>query len=199
MNSNHRILIGTLAIVLFFTLPGSAQETGHGEHAQAPEAETVQEHSSSAEHDEHAEFKNELVLFLGATDESGHPSEFTWGLEYIYEISHRWGIGAFVDYAGGSLRNAAIGVPFVYNPGGQWFLMAAPGIEYHNGRGDSVEGHKAEAHGETDENEKYFLFRLGVSYSVPIGEHYSVLPAVYLDLVKGEEVWVYGLNFAYKF
>lgn len=203
MSFNCRIIATTLVAIFVFASPGLTQEPGDPEDHAASLDEPNAEHVGEAEHQEHGAkhlgLRNEIVVFVGATDEPGHPTEFTSGLEYIYEIAHRWGIGAFFDYAGGSLRNSVLGVPVVYNPGGHWLLTAAPGIEFHNGRGDSVEGHKSETQSETDENEKHFLFRLGVGYNISLGEHYSLAPAVYLDLVKGEKVWVYGLNFAYKF
>lgn len=192
-----------MLIVLIAATTGFTQEPEHEEHAEPVSHDAHEqpgEESEHGEHDgEHLGLRNEIVLFLGATDEPGHSTEPTWGFEYIYEFSHRWGIGGFFDYAGGSLRNAVIGVPIVYTPGGRWLVTAAPGMEYHNRRGGSVEHQKADEHGETDENEKHFLFRVGAGYSIAIAEHYSMTPAVYLDFVKGERVWVYGLNFAYKF
>ena len=203
MNFNCRLIMTSLVAILLFTVPGLAQEAEETDHHVAPLDEPTAEHVDEAEHQEHETehlgFRNEIVVFLGATDESGHPTEFTSGLEYIYEFAHRWGVGGFIDYAGGSLRNMVVGLPVVYYPGGRWLLTAAPGIEFHNGRGESVEDHKADAHGETDENERHFLFRVGAGYSIAIAEHYSMAPTVYLDFVKGEKVWVYGLNFAYKF
>ena len=189
------------SIVFALALP--AQETEHPENGEAQATDEAADHSEATEQQEHGAehlgLRNEIVFFIGVTDEPGHPTEFTWGLEYIYEFAHRWGIGGFIDHAGGSLRNVVVGVPIAYNPGGRWLVMAAPGIEYHNGRGDSVDDHETDGHGETDENEKHFLFRVGAGYSIAIAEHYSMAPTVYLDFVKGEKVWVYGLNFAYKF
>ena len=44
-----------------------------------------------------------------------------------------------------------------------------------------------------------FVFRIGVGYDIHIGESFGIMPAINLDFVNNEEVWVYGLNFTYGF
>ena len=77
--------------------------------------------------------------------------------------------------------------------------MVAPGVEVHDGTGEEVVHHKAGESHEIDENETFFLIRLGVSYDVWVAEHYSIIPTVDVDLVDGKRIWVYGFNFVYKF
>lgn len=200
MSPRYSVVAAACAVLLAATFSLPAQQTEHGEHADTAVAEENSDHSKASDHSKHDRewIQNEISLFLGATNEPGHSTEFTWGLEYVREISHHWGIGVLFDYAGG-LRNAVIGVPVYYLPGGRWKLMAAPCIEFHRGRSTSEEHTKADAHGETDENEKHFLFRVSIGYDIILAPRYSLVPAVGLDFVKGERVWVYGFNFAYKF
>ncbi len=54
-------------------------------------------------------------------------------------------------------------------------------------------------HGGPDKDATYFVFRIGVAYDFHIGERFGIAPAVNLDFVNNEEVWVYGLNFTYGF
>ena len=161
------------------------------------------EHVSGTEHpgDAGHQFKNGLALFLGATNEHGHGTEGTWGLEYGRALSPHWTVGGLIDYAGGSQRNMVIAPMVVWKPlaGGGFVLLAAPGVEYHNGRG-TVEHHlsKAEVAAE-DKDETYLLLRLGTAYYFHVGSRFGIGPAVNLDLVEGEEVWIYGVNFEVMF
>ena len=109
-----------------------------------------------------------------------------------------FGIGAVLEYAGGDLRNTIFVAPFIWKPVGDLFLLAGPGVEFHNGRGTS-EHHAFKSGGEEDRDETYFLFRLGVGYSFHVGERYAIIPQVNLDLVNGEQVWVGGVAFGVMF
>jgi len=174
---------------------GSAEQ-GHAEDGEAAEHEEVAEHAESGGH----HHKHEFALFLGVTDEKGHDSQFSTGVEYEYRFSHRWGIGGLIDYARGDLRNRIIGVPVYFHPGGRWIILAAPGIEHHTGRnGEPSEHGKADGHSETDESDNFFVFRLGVAYHFHVGSRYGILPTFKVDFVNGEEVLVYGVNFAVGF
>jgi hypothetical protein len=106
-------------------------------------------------------------------------------------------VGGLIDYAGGGLRNTVLAVPVYWHPGGGWKLIAAPGVEFHNGRGGGEHAKSEGGHGEADEDETYFLFRIGAGYHIHLGEHWGLVPAVDLDFVDGEQVWVYGVGVAY--
>jgi hypothetical protein len=138
-------------------------------------------------------YQHELTLFLGVTDESGHDSQGTVGVEYLHRMGERWGMGGLIDYAGGNQRNWIAGVPFAWNPVGKLKLIAAPCIEQHEGRGETA----ADGHGEVDEDETAFVFRLGASYEFPVSDHWRIAPALNLDFVEGHRVWIYGANLSY--
>lgn len=202
-------------LILLCSFPGSAQEAEHSERGTPPAEEAQdEEHAEAAEHEEHGEVddhgerphhKNDVAIFLGRTDEHGHPTEFTWGLDYKRRVAHRWAVGGLFDYASGELRDSIVAASVTWWPVGQLGLTAAPGIEYHRGRssndgcgcGGSTKSEKAEGHGETDKDATYFVLRLGVGWGFPIGESYGIEPQINLDLVEGENVWVYGVNFIY--
>jgi len=159
----------------------------------APALAAAQEHEAEPSGDDGAEthgheyHPNEIAVFFGETDEPGHDPQFTLGVEYERRLSQRWGVGALVDYAGGGLRNTVVAVPVFWHPGERWILLAAPGVEAHDGRGD-------DGHGGVDEDETFFVFRLGTVYLIPLAGSWKLAPAVNLDLVDGEKVWVYGAN-----
>lgn len=187
-----------MAIVLtgagvFVAFPALAEE----EHAPHAEADGEPGHHA----DEGHHFNNGLALFLGATDEKGHGTEPTWGLEYARWLSDRWAVGGLFDYAGGEQRNAVIAPAVFWKPfGGGFTLVAAPGVEYHSGRGTAVEPHLLKAAvTAVDEDETYFVFRLGAAYWFHFGHRYGLAPAVNVDFVNGHEVLIYGVNFEVMF
>jgi len=184
-----------LTVLLAAPALALAQEHEPAEHV-GTEAETeAHEHGEEAEHHGHGYHPNHIALFFGVTDEEGHDLEFTTGFDYERRLSQHWGVGVLIDHAGGDLRNSVLGVPVFWHPGGRWKLFAAPGVEYHNGCGEVVEGHGER--GEIDEDETYFLVRLGVAYDIHLGGSWGLAPNFNVDFVEGERVWVYGLAFTY--
>lgn len=190
--SSRLSVVFLLICIVAWSLPATAEE----EHsAEDHHAEAAEHHGSG--HD----FKNGLALFLGATNEPGHGTEFTIGGEYARHVAHHWSVGGLVDWAAGDQRNLVVAPAVWWKPFGPgFFLLAAPGVEWHNGRGGTVEHHsKAEGGHEIDEDETMFVMRLGVGYAIDVGHRYAVVPSVNLDLVDGHEVWVYGVAFEVLF
>lgn len=202
------IAILTFAAMVAFGLPAMAQEAGEAHHEEQGETtshtgeDAHEENGEVGGHHNGREFKNEVAVFLGATDESGHDTEFTWGFDYKRAIAKTVAVGGLFDYAGGDLRNAVIAPMVIWWPGlGKLQFLAAPGVEFHNGRNGG--GHEAKSggkgeHGE-DKDATYFLFRLGVAYDIHLPKGFGIVPTVNVDLVNGETVWVYGLAFSYGF
>jgi len=190
MHARHFSFVGFLVIATAMSAFPSMAEEEHTEHLDGAE-----HHGESGHH-----FKNGGALFLGVTNEQGHGTEPTWGLEYGRALSPKWGVGGLLDYAGGNQRNLVI-APLVYwKPfGGGFTLLAAAGVEYHNGRG-AVEHHLFKAGAAAlDIDKTYFVFRLGAAYYFHLGSRYGIGPAVNLDFVNGHEVWIYGVNFEVMF
>jgi hypothetical protein len=213
MKISRPVLISAVFSVLLYAYPIAAQPTEHAEESAAHEAdEHHDDHAAASEHEEHGEehggrhwHTNDFGIFLGATDEHGHDTELTWGLEYRRMIAKRWAIGGLFDYAGGELRDMILASSLTWLPVGRLQITAAPGIEFHRGRessedcgcGLATKSEDTGGHGEVDEDATYFVFRLGVGWNFAVGQNYAITPQVNLDLVEEEEVWVYGLVFAY--
>jgi len=197
--------VGLLVLVLVaapVVVLGSDQEqvTQEAEHAKAAEHGDSGGHEADSHSGHLRAHKNEIAIFVGGTDEHGHDTEFTWGLDYKRRVAERWALGMLFDYAGGGLRNAVL-APSVsfWPPGlGNLQLLAAPGVEFHQGR-DGGGHEKAEEGGGADKDATYFLFRLGIAYDIHLGERFGIVPMVNLDFVNNEEVWVYGFAFTYGF
>jgi hypothetical protein len=213
MNRNTYLVILALLSILLIASPGLAQEAEHSDHgeSQKPEAHE-EEHAEETEHQEHGgghggrpHHKNDIGIFVGVTDEHGHASEPTLGVDYRRLVAQRWAVGALFDYAGGDLRNAIFAASVTWFPVGRLQLTAAPGVEFHRGRGPTVDcgcggalkSEDPEQTGLFDEDARYFLFRLGAGWHFPIGQIYGISPNVNVDFVNGEKVWVYGVNFTF--
>jgi hypothetical protein len=174
------ILVGTLGA------RAGAQEPGDGPHSE----------NETAEHGEHKFHRHHVAVFFGATTaevsmhggqetvetesetgaagaETESVTEASIGLDYEYRLSRLWGIGFLFDYVGGDARASVAGVPVYLHPVGGLKLLAAPGLEHHEG-----------------ENE--FLVRLGLGYEFEVGR-WAITPGANVDFVDGEETYVYGL------
>jgi hypothetical protein len=171
-----------------------AQKAEHGDAAE--HAEKVEHEGEQSSHHSRAHL-NEVAVFLGGTDEPGHDTEFTWGLDYKRRIAERWAVGALFDYAGGGQRNSVVAPMVAFWPGlGNLQLLAAAGVEFHQG-GDGGGHQKSGEGGGTDEDATYFLFRLGIGYDIHLGGSFGLVPNLNVDFVNNEKVWVYGLAVTY--
>jgi hypothetical protein len=178
---------------------GDEHDDHAADHRDAAEHGVSGRHEDDPPHGHGHAHRNEIGLFVGGTDEPGHDTEFTWGLDYKRKIARRWAVGLLFDYAGGELRNSLLAPSVSYWPGiGGLQLVAAPGIELHDGRGGG--GHGGMRSGdEADADATYFVFRVGLAYDIHLAERFGLAPGVNLDFVNGEEVWVYGLTLTYGF
>jgi len=193
---------GASLVVLVLTAPTAAFASDDKHEApQTESGEVVEKEEHGGEKGDHhgRAHKNEVAIFLGGTDEHGHDTEITLGLDYKRRIANQWAVGALFDYAGGDLRNTVLAPSVSFWPGlGNLQLLAAAGVEFHQGR--DGEGHeKSSGEGSTDEDATYFVFRLGLAYDIHIGERFGLAPSVNLDFVNNEEVWVYGFSLTYGF
>ena len=191
------LLIGLLTIVGPTTAWSYSEpdDEGHGESSEHAGSSNDEDHSS----DEHGAYKNSLGVFLGVTDEPGHDVEGTWGVEYTRIFNEKWGIGAVAEYAGGELRNTVVILFAAWAPWKNLEVFGGPGVENHDGRSSETPHEKSAGEGEIDEDETYFVFRVGAGWHVHLSHRVGLVPAVYLDLVDGEKVWVYGFNLTYWF
>ena len=174
------------AVILFLALlilplsGWSVAAPAAGETENEPATEVTHENQGS--HD--LEFRHVASLFLGFTDEKGHDSEFTEGLEYAYRVAPPWSVGVIFEHAGGELRNALLVVPVYWFPHAGWFFLAGPGVEFHNGRDTIPPGR--------DDDEEFFIFKIGAGYEFELGRRYILAPTYNLDFVDGAKssVWV---------
>ena len=132
-------------------------------------------------HDDHAEHKNHIGLFLGATTHLGAHSStvFTAGLDYERRIVPIFGAGILLDFPmdfAHSEYPVIAAIPLSLHPFAGLKITVAPGIEYaHN----TVE----------------FLIRGGLGYDIHVGK-YTVTPTVSYDYIVSAHptsALVYGI------
>ena len=132
-----------------------------------------------------ADLHHHLAFFagLGVESKEGRKDEpgFAIGGEYELRFHEHWGVGGVFEALGqDTVRNILIVVPVSFHPGGHWRLIAGPGVEF------------------TPKKDK-FAFRLGVSYEIPLGGHWSLAPEFLVDLIEGgANTWIAGLAFGYE-
>jgi hypothetical protein len=130
----------------------------------------------------HHERGHELGLFLGATDVDDRLRP-TLGVDYEFRIGPRWGVGAIADWAfGGEGREFVLAASGYLHLGTAVRLQLAPGIQRDKEMRE-IEG----------------VLRLGIAYGFEVGERWSVMPTMALDLVSGETIGVYGVTAGYRF
>lgn len=209
MDNRALFVVSALLSILISNSPSVAQDTGHEaqDAASAPrvQAPSANHEARGGEHGGRNQPKSEFGIFLGATADSGHTNQFSWGFNYKHRIAQRWAVGGLFDYASGSLRNATVAASLTWRPVGTFGLMAAPGIKVHEGRGSSW-GCGCGSDSERDEpgeqpmidpNDSYFVLRFGASWDFRTGKGYGIRPQVSLDLFNGETMWIYGVDFTY--
>ena len=193
MSRGAQLTVLALLSILLGTSPGLAQET------------PPKELGESEGHGERPYDLNEFAIFLGASDDDVNPTEPTLGAAYRHRVARRLAVGALFDYAGGDQRNAILAASVTWFPIGRLQLMAAPGVEFHRGQGPTVccgcgevpESEDPVQARQIDEDARYFVFRLRAGWHFPVGQIYGILPNINVDLVDGEKVWVYGINFTF--
>ena len=201
------------AMVLFAVALG-ASPVWSQEH-EPPESDTEEHqaaHDPTEEHDEAGghglHYRNALGLVLGGTYESEEKDTFfTVGLEYERLFNEQFAILLGVEHIT-DVDAWLFVAPLAYRHDSGLRLFAGPGLELKTRRPHQEEeaGHGESAEGEagttentegsgSGERENLFLMRFGAGYNFALGERFTLLPALNLDLVREEGHWVEALVF----
>lgn len=119
----------------------------------------------------------------------------TMGADYEYRFHHRLGVLASLEYAGGDFREDVYILTAAWHPWKGLRLLAGPGFDRELERKEET-GRLPE----TEHHSKYRgLFRTGASWEFHLKEHFTIGPEIAVDILKGEKVFVYGINFGWGF
>jgi hypothetical protein len=156
-----------------------AQEADHAE-GEAPE-----------EHSADIGFRH-VVSFSGglATHTDRWQTGGALGISYAYRLSHRWAVGAKLEYVTSSAERDIVGLAGIaFEPVARLELGAAAGVE----RAEKEVSH----HGEfEEEQESEAVFRLGVAYGFHLRDGVSLAPEFNVDMSSSRVTLVYGLVFS---
>ncbi len=119
----------------------------------------------------------------------------TIGADYEYRFHHRLGALASFEYVAGDFREDVYVFTAAWHPWKGLRLIAGPGFDRELKRKEETE-HLAEP----EHHSKYRgLFRTGASWEFHLKEHFTIGPEIAVDVLKGEKVFVYGINFGFGF
>ncbi|MGB1262883.1 MAG: hypothetical protein ACPG52_08245 [Cognaticolwellia sp.] len=138
----------------------------------------------------HATPKHIPGVFVGFTNFDGE-TEFSYGLEYEYKISKKWGAGVVYEKTNDAHHGAGVDVALaaVYlHPWKELRLGLGFGKETV-GSYDSDDGH---GHVHHHKSHKENLIRTSVSYDFHVGD-FGVAPTLAFDFIDGETATIFGV------
>ena len=107
----------------------------------------------------------------------------TFGLDYEYRLNERWGVGAVLERAFGSVdATTALAVADIHVWRGL-AIQTGPGVE------------RIDHDGETEEE---FVYRIGALYEIE-RERYTLSPQLHVDITEETESVVVGVAFGWGF
>jgi hypothetical protein len=116
-------------------------------------------------------------IFLGATNMKSE-TEFTFGIEYEYKLSDKWGVGAVFERTNAAHYNDGVAVGLVsayYHPTNSVRF----GIGFGQERVGGGHPHKED------------LYRLSAVYDIHF-ENFGLAPTLAVDFIDGQEAVVFG-------
>ena len=127
--------------------------------------------------------RNEIALFIGSTQSEEHEGDrddpqFTLGVDYERILTDHFGVGLLADFVFEGHREVLLGVPL--------FLHAPHGLTFQYAPG----WHKVK-----DSGESGGVLRLGLLWGFDV-KRIRLVPAVFYDIAKEDNLWVLGLNIA---
>ena len=127
----------------------------------------------------------QLALVVGSGDTRNEATDSddarVVGLEYEYRFSGLWGVGGTIEAIDvGNDTHTAILVPIVYRPVDTLRLSFAPGVEF-------------------TETEDLGLFRIAVSYTMPLTERWFIGPEASVDFTDDNSAFLARVAVGFRF
>lgn len=154
----------------------------------------------AAQHGEHGNRETEEIhrhhfAVLAGASHNTMKDGGTIGADYEYRFHHRLGALASFEYVGGDFREDVYAFTAAWHPWKGLRLIAGPGFDRELKRKEEI-AHLAEA----EHHGKYRgLFRTGASWEFHWRDHVTFGPEIAVDILKGEKVFVYGINVGWGF
>ncbi|GIU77496.1 MAG: hypothetical protein KatS3mg005_0734 [Bryobacteraceae bacterium] len=176
-----RIFISSLVLALVAVRPLPAQHGGHS----SRETEEIHRHHFA-------------VLAGGSHNTKKDGS--TIGADYEYRFNHPLGVLASFEYVGGDFREDVFAFTAAWHPWKGLRLIAGPGFDRELKHPEETH-HTDNAHAAAPEHHGRYraLFRTGAAWEFHWKEHVTFGPEIAVDVLKGEKVFVYGINIGWGF
>ena len=125
---------------------------------------------------------NHLAVVLASTDNTDDTAG-TFGVEYEYRLSTRFGVGGVLEHAGGDVDATTLLAVVDIHLWQGLALQTGPGIEFLD-----------EEEGDTEE----FVYRIGIMYEFHRGRA-TIAPQVHYDATPDKDSVVAGIAFGISF
>lgn len=133
--------------------------------------------------------------FLAGGSHNTHKDGDTFGADYEYRFAHRVGLLTTYEHVGGDFREDLMAFTAAWHPWKGLRLTAGPGFDREPQ--ESLEAHGSEPH--EGHKRTRGLFRVGGGYDFHLPRGFTIGPDLAVDILKGEKVFVYGINIGFGF
>ncbi|MCS7042796.1 MAG: hypothetical protein NZR01_08390 [Bryobacteraceae bacterium] len=163
-----------LFLALILALPISAQQEGSG--------------NEQTHHRHH-------VAFLGGGSHNTKKDGDTFGADYEYRFANRVGLLTTYEHVGGDFREDLVAFTAAWHPWKGLRLVAGPGFDREPREMEAGHEHAAAEAGKRFRG----LFRVGGGYDFHLPHGFTIGPDFAMDILRGEKVFVYGINIGFGF
>lgn len=167
-----RLILSFLALLI--VMPASAQHESAG--------------GDEAHHRHH-------VAFLAGGSHNTKKDGDTFGADYEYRFARRFGVLTTYEHVGGDFREDLMAFTAAWHPWKGLRLAAGPGFDREPRESEHPHEHAAA----TDGKHARGLFRVGGGYDFHLPHGFTIGPDLAVDILKGEKVFVYGVNIGFGF
>jgi len=151
--------------------------------------------TASGQHGEEQAPHRHHLAFLAGGSHNTRKDGGTVGADYEFRFARRLGALATFEYVGGEFREDLFAFTASWHPWRGLRLVAGPGFDRELRKHEPLH----DAHGPETHQKYRGLFRFGGGYDFHLAGGFTVGPDLAVDILKGEKVFVYGLNIGWGF
>jgi hypothetical protein len=135
------------------------------------------------------------VAFLAGGSHNTKKDGDTFGVDYEYRFVNRFGLLTTYEHVGGDFREDLMAFTASWHPWKGLRLVAGPGFDREPRESEALHEHAPVIGGKRTRG----LFRLGGGYDIQLPHGFTIGPDLAVDILKGEKVFVYGVNIGFGF
>lgn len=143
---------------------------------------------------EEAHHRHHIAFLAGGSHNTKKDGD-TFGADYEYRFTHRLGVLTTYEHVGGDFREDLMAFTAAWHPWKGLRLVAGPGFDREPRESEGLHEH---APAETSKRTRG-LFRVGGGYDIHLPHGFTIGPDLAVDILRGEKVFVYGVNIGFGF